>query len=677
MQNDPQQDIHQFSVKALLVDKASYLIPMYQRNYAWGEGEISQLIEDIADHLSNGDQHPYYIGTLVVHKRDDGRFEVIDGQQRFTTLSLIATYLKNSGLYSMNWFERTNISFECRPHSSSTFDALCMLEGKSTETLNQEQYNSDIVKGYNLIAKAFKNLDKREKKIDKQAFCRYLFGQVLIMRVRVPEKTDLNHYFEVMNNRGEQLEKHEVLKAKLMAKLNEKSDEQASKVLNIVWEACANMERYVQMGFSVTQREQVFGKDWSQLNVECFEDIAEKIKEDTDKPDKQSDGKGKTINELIEQPVTSSQTTESKPQEASERFNSVINFPNFLLHVLRVFTGENIPLDDKQLVNEFKKHLLDKEESAKQIKDFVFALLKCKYLFDHYIIKREFIGEQDGWSLKRLKCSVTKSKSGKESMSQSYVNTFSSSNEDEEGGYTGINRDCLMLLSAFHVSTPTLAYKHWLGAALRYLYNKAPKEGKFFRNYLNKIAKRFVFERFICIGEGKSYSKMIYRSRANHRPENKTEADIDVNKLRYGEIENNFVFNYLDYLLWREERGSDPVVKEFEFTFRSSVEHFYPQHPMDSYDKLSNDDLHHFGNLCLISHSKNSRLSNYQPQTKREHFAPDLKKGRSRKNQIGSLKLYKMLQLMKDQQDQWKEEQIKQHGNEMIALLCDSTKASS
>jgi hypothetical protein len=42
--------VRPFSIRALLEDRARYLVPMYQRNYAWGEGEITQLLQDVLDY---------------------------------------------------------------------------------------------------------------------------------------------------------------------------------------------------------------------------------------------------------------------------------------------------------------------------------------------------------------------------------------------------------------------------------------------------------------------------------------------------------------------------------------------------------------------------------------------------------------------------------------------------
>ena len=69
-----------------------YVIPLYQRPYAWDETHIEQLIEDIDDIPAHGSQK-YYLGSLVVSSGDDQLFEVIDGQQRLTTLYLLLSAL--------------------------------------------------------------------------------------------------------------------------------------------------------------------------------------------------------------------------------------------------------------------------------------------------------------------------------------------------------------------------------------------------------------------------------------------------------------------------------------------------------------------------------------------------------------------------------------------------------
>jgi hypothetical protein len=645
--------IKSLSVKALLSDSSSYLIPMYQRNYAWGEAEITQLLQDVIDYNKKGND-VYYIGTLIVFRRANGYFEVIDGQQRFTTLSLIALYLKNEGyfkeevtmtnsMWPQDW--KPNIEFESRPKSSRTFDALYFDQKK--ESLTGDTYNEGILNGYERISDALKS---SLHDISLQELANYLLNNVQIMRVEVPHDTDLNHYFEIMNNRGEQLEKHEVLKAKMMAVFNDIEDkatrDSCIHVLHRVWEATTNMERYVQYGFSPDERNRLFGeKDWGSFTVNDFDDLLEKLPLAEGK--NSNEGAALSIQAILETPVQNFSAEKTESDETPDRFNSVINFSNFLLHVLRVLMQRNIPLDDKQLLSEFDTHVLKGQGSVVNVKTFIYALLKSKFLFDQYVIKREFANGEDGWSLKRMKWydGGEKAKSGR----VNFVNSFG----DEEQGYSGINRQILMLLSAFHVSTPTLVYKHWLNGALYYLYWADKIESKSYLEALEKLARAFVFDRFLADGEGRDYFTMIFDSaRVNSDITRSTE--ISGTKLMFGNIENNLVFNYLDYLLWRSYEGSNVKIKEYEFTFRSSVEHFYPQHPKDGHETLAEEALHSFGNLCLISHSKNSALSNYMPIAKKDHY----------KNSVDSIKQYLMMQY-----EFWGEAQIKKHHDEMLDVL--------
>ena len=646
-------EISQLSIKALLSGRDEYIIPMYQRNYAWEEGEITQLIQDVIDYLPKKGENArnYYIGTLVVYERPDSKtpvFETIDGQQRLTTLSLLTSYLKNTRLIDLAWYSNLSIHFDSREHSRSTFAAI--FEGKfnddPAEVLAEKQINTGILNGYRLIQKVLPQKLK-ENDVSLQQFYDYLFLYVQIMRVKVPADTDLNHYFEIMNNRGEQLEKHEVLKARMMKELQ--GCEQSQNCLHAVWEACANMERYVQMGFTPGQRNNIFGSNnWGQFKLADFDALRDALhnsQEVTARRDTRL-----TLKEIIAKAPTGAEQAESG-DEAPDRFNTVINFPNFLLHVLRVDTQADIPLDDKRLLDTFETHVLKKADPVAAVKRFTFSLLRCKYLFDQYVIKREFIKGADGWSLKRFKWNEggERSRVGR----GSYVNTFG-----EEDGNEGINRRLLMLLSAFHVSTPTLVYKHWLNAALFHLFYIEQIEAQVYLQHMESVAKAFVFDRFLAPEAGLDYFAMIYTNRGACQTRRESIAtETFESRLTFGNIENNLVFNFLDYLLWLEHRASEPV-KFYEFTFRSSVEHYYPQHPLDGQVQLDADTLNSFGNLCLISHSKNSRLSNFMPAAKKEFY---------KNNAIDSVKQYLMMET-----ESWDASAIRAHAEQMNNVLLNS-----
>ena len=82
-------------VKDLLLRK-NLTIPSYQRPYKWSIKNVNQLIDDIIIHQ---DKSAYRLGTLVVHQEDKNGAEIqniVDGQQRSITLSLIAYAIKQN-----------------------------------------------------------------------------------------------------------------------------------------------------------------------------------------------------------------------------------------------------------------------------------------------------------------------------------------------------------------------------------------------------------------------------------------------------------------------------------------------------------------------------------------------------------------------------------------------------
>lgn len=114
------------SIKVLEVfNHSEYEVPIYQRNYAWGKEEIEQLIKDIYESKFNSDNQSYYLGNLIVNRIETDTYEVIDGQQRLTTLFLLLSYL--------NLVTKNALRFEAREKSNRTLDAIRNIEDKSKE----------------------------------------------------------------------------------------------------------------------------------------------------------------------------------------------------------------------------------------------------------------------------------------------------------------------------------------------------------------------------------------------------------------------------------------------------------------------------------------------------------------------------------------------------------------
>ena len=154
-----------------------YKIPIYQRNYAWEREEINALIKDVYDSL---EKSVYYIGTLVTYKRDENIFEVIDGQQRLTTIYII---LKALGIETIP----NTLTYSARKVSASTIEKMPKFGEEKDEGISNGFYYA--VDALNEIV--------GDKKTDIDAFKNFFLNKVHIIHYRVPKDVDLNHYFEV------------------------------------------------------------------------------------------------------------------------------------------------------------------------------------------------------------------------------------------------------------------------------------------------------------------------------------------------------------------------------------------------------------------------------------------------------------------------------------------------
>ena len=661
------------------LSEGKYVITIYQSNYDWGEREDLQLLEDISDYAQKNkeqnkeqdkeqkkkqdkeqnEEQPYYIGSAVVFLRTahgETYFETIDGQQRLTTLTILACLLKHQE--KAGWFEKPNLSYD---HRKEADEALMMLMNGQ---LSQHPSAQNIVSVYRLLEKHLQPM-LTAKGLDLETFADYLFQKVIMLRIPVPQDTQLNHYFEIMNTRGEQLEKHEVLKAVLMGKLAPKEHH----LFHLIWEACSDMSAYVQMNFSVDMRNVLFNDTWSKLRVESFDEgFFDKLYKAL--PQKES---GNTTNvedgapHTLESLFTDANNHESYdlPSDGnadkgkSERFGSIINFPNFLLQVLKVcyhgrFFNQKYPeavdaqirLDDKALIPTFQAVLSSLGTEAEKthfVKEFIMQLLLLRTLYDRYVIKREYVNGTESWSLKKLKYD-TNHKTG------SYVNTFSSSDNAEDAEpESDIGKEIRLLEAMFHVSAPTQIYKHWLNAVLKAVHTTNPIEADSLRNRLYDLARCYMLDVYLAKdGKKHSFEEIVYRKEGI--PQNHID-DIDWGAINQGCNVQNFIFNFYDFILWKKELGQH---EKFDFTYRTSVEHFYPQKPMPGYEPLSPEYLNSFGNLCLISSSMNSKFSNNMPKAKYDNF------GSSEEMRSAlSLKLQEMMERVKD--GEWELEQIKAH----------------
>ena len=612
-----------------------YEIPEYQRPYAWSEEEILTLIEDIQDF----EEEIYYLGSLTVNKIQENVFEVIDGQQRLTTLFIL---LKSISLI-LNININDSLSFTYREKSNVILNNINKLENikdlpniddifdktKLDELLKKDS----ICKGKHIIESKLKEL--KEKDLNK--FVDQL-KKVKIYRIIVPKDTDLNRYFETMNTRGEQLEQADLVKSKLISNITNSKNRQ---IFALIWEACSNMDKYVQMSFSKEMKKRFFKSDISSYNDFDFNDI--ELKEIETK---------RKLNDIISECKEIKSNEEKVDSYESNRFSSIIKFKYFLLHVLKIYYNEDknideqeriIPelLDEKKLDETFEKVInngyirdgnknsliLDNKEEFSL--GFIKCLLKCRVLFDKYIIKREnkVDKSEENWSLKALKISDLRKEK------PYYTNT-------EIKGFrkkTDYHKKIIYLESCLRVSYTSPKTMHWITEILKWLYEDKNIDSLNemyiqLENYIKSQIKKncYVGEEFI-----------------NNKGVNTP----------------HILFNYLDYILWEiEDRTSENKYKDFTFEFRNSVEHWYPQNPSsESFENWNeNEGLNSFGNLCLLPRSTNSVFSNRSPESKKSDFKDKILSG--------SIKL-RLMYYATNSNENWKNKDYKTHEKEMLDFL--------
>ena len=605
-----------------LLNEDTYAIPLYQRNFAWTYDEIEQLLNDVADAFQENRDN-YYIGTLVVNKEND-LFKIIDGQQRTTALNLIALALKHE--FGFDRLKAVNLTFPARKKSNENIQKLF------TKQKISEDDENELTRGYGHAKDALKKV-LEERQLDSQSFVDYLFDDVIIFRSILPKDLDLNLYFERFNSRGEQLEAHEILKAQMMAKFGE--DQEMAQKFARIWDACAEFDKPVSSQFKMRrkraddfqERERIFG--WHFTNY-SFHNIYDDIDFYKNERRKLSDILGKKINE--------------KNIEVEKDFGdytTIIDFPTFLLHVLAIAEGkktDEIQLDDKKLLALFNIKNKDKT----WVIEFSEFLLRIKHIFDNYIVRNSNMDSssrnKDEWFLQKGTY-YEYQPNGKSK--EHYIveerftnNTFSDSE---------INQNIILLQSMFAVTFTANRDSRWLYESLQFLFNHIeeldqPEFGSYFKDFLEIMAVRYA--------EGRLF----------------TEEDV---LKKYGDIPV-YAFNFVDYILWknREELGrkyKSIKFDQFKFAYRRSIEHWFPQHPNsdERVEKMDDQFLHSFGNLCIITDSQNSKFGNLVPSAKYKQWEGIFDRQ--------SLKLQIMASIT--EKTKWESDQIKGLEKEILPMV--------
>lgn len=559
---------------------SKYVVPLYQRNFAWGEEQICQLLQDIHESIKVKDQQ-YFIGSLVTIRRQDGSFEVIDGQQRLTILALLS--------YVLQFRIETEIHYDSRPEVE-----------RFLQSLASGVYASGSDPSTSHFSAAIETIKEEIAKIEnKDTFRDYVLNNVCLVREIMPEDTDVAAYFEIMNNRGEQLQEHEIIKGILLGKL--KDNPKLSKVCASIWDACSQMDERVQKSFDTNIRKALFGDNYDSftLNDSNFKEYLENIDSEN------MITEGHSLDEILDGKALGNSFSKSEEEDIPEvdREESIIDFPNFLMQVMKLYYNDKIKgnkeideirLHDKYLLKTFR--LIEADIDATE---FFYRLLKCRTVFDRYIVKANFVSDNDEegreWSLL---------------MPYKYIDTRRNRSQLRFRNTFENKQDMIIkAVSCIQVCHPSKYYKNYLQTLLGWLKDSATiddiKEDKYLA-----ILNSYIYD------DLKNLSK--YFEPKDYTPE------------LQGTSTSHAALDYIDYLIWnikdrnitlngeQQEWSIISELKDFRFQYWNSVEHHYPQKRKEELAQEGVDDflLNCLGNIFLIGKSTNSRLSDKNPEDK-------------------------------------------------------------
>jgi hypothetical protein len=238
------------------VFKQWYCIPNYQRPYVWEKDQIIDLLDDIYIACDKDKESDYFLGSLVLKEtknKDYIEYDVLDGQQRLTTLFLLTAVIRDltdneqrqntchesifqKGNPDDNIPERLRLIFEIRNDVKEFIDEYIKQEnGTASITsikIEDLAQNKSVDKSvYNMANAILYMREYLQEKIQKNAnfldkFFPFFRNKVILIYVASQNLDDAFRMFTVLNNRGIKLRNADILKADNLSLVKEKDKQQ-------------------------------------------------------------------------------------------------------------------------------------------------------------------------------------------------------------------------------------------------------------------------------------------------------------------------------------------------------------------------------------------------------------------------------------------------------------------
>ena len=238
----------EYSLAKIFSSDFDYVIPSYQRPYAWTVDQTSELFDDLYDFYELEKEDTYFLGSIVLIK-EEGKphSEVIDGQQRLTTLTILLSaiassftgdlrsdfwkYIQEPGRASQGLTPKPRLALRERDREffaqyvqSLDFDTLLNLDPAVLDNESQINIQSNSRLLLNRLRNTFDNNADRLCE-----FGSYLVQRCFLVVVSTPSQQSAFRVFSVLNSRGLDLQPSDIIKAEVIGRINRAQQDEFTK----------------------------------------------------------------------------------------------------------------------------------------------------------------------------------------------------------------------------------------------------------------------------------------------------------------------------------------------------------------------------------------------------------------------------------------------------------------
>ena len=241
-----------------------YQMPIYQRPYSWDKDRVEQLWADIFEAYENHKENPsqynnYFLGSLVVVKNKNGAYDVVDGQQRITTLTILFCVLRDLKLDAITAYnkkiqnsianlvdDKVRLKLTTQLNNQAIFEEY-ILNGINFNDLNKNKKDNRFLQ----TASYFKDLIEKVEPNALNEFVKYLFENTVLIRVSCTDESFAIKLFSVLNDRGLDLTSADIIKAHLMQQLDDEKRPQFNEEWKKLETICQQMDESLSNVFNL------------------------------------------------------------------------------------------------------------------------------------------------------------------------------------------------------------------------------------------------------------------------------------------------------------------------------------------------------------------------------------------------------------------------------------------